>query len=80
VAPKVLQPGPNLLRGAEVGLRHDLDEGDTGTIQIDMARPRGKVMPGLAGILLQMNPADPNGAYPVPDLKIEGPGPYEDPA
>ena len=56
--------GLGLLGRAQVGLRHDLHQGDAGAVEVDERHGGVLVVQRLAGVLLEMQPldADPDGA------------------
>ena len=50
--------GLGLLGRAQVGLRHDLHQGDAGAVEVDDRHRRMLVVQRLAGVLLEMQPLD----------------------
>ncbi len=58
------QIGPGLGRGPDIGLTDDLDQGNAGAVQVHQAFAPDRIMDQFAGILLHMNPGDPDGFFP----------------
>ena len=62
----MLQIVVGLLRGAEVWLGNDLDEGNAGAVEVDV-RPAARRVDRLASVVLQVNAVDAEGLVDAVD-------------